>query len=64
MLCNWWKGRSWQEDFIRAADTGQITHRMSIEWSRIQPQENLWDESAIDYYREMIRGMISRGYAP
>jgi beta-glucosidase len=62
--CDWWKGRRWQEDFLRAADTGQNTHRMSIEWSRIQPKENLWDESAIDYYREMIRGMISRGLRP
>jgi len=36
--CDWWKGRRWQEDFLRAADTGQNTHRMSIEWSRIQPK--------------------------
>ncbi|MHC1771396.1 MAG: glycoside hydrolase family 1 protein [Flexilinea sp.] len=61
--CDWWNGR-WREDFDRAAETGQNTHRMSIEWSRIQPEPDRWDENALDYYREMIRGLISSGLRP
>ncbi len=61
--CDWWNGR-WREDFQRAADTGQNAHRMSIEWSRIQPSPDTWDENALDHYREMIRGLISLGMKP
>ena len=61
--CDWWGGR-WREDFQNAADNGQNSHRMSIEWSRIQPTPDSWDESAIDYYREIIQGMISVGLRP
>jgi len=61
--CDWWGGR-WREDFDRAAETGQNTHRFSIEWSRIQPAQNRWDEGALDYYRQMVRGLRERGLTP
>lgn len=63
IACDWWGGR-WREDFKRAADSGQNTLRLSIEWSRIQPKPDSWDESAIDTYREMIHGMISLRLRP
>ena len=62
--CDWWQGGRWKEDFDRAAETGQNAHRMSIEWSRIQPAEDRWDEDALDHYREIIRGMFERGLTP
>ena len=61
--CDWWGGR-WREDFDRAAETGQNTHRLSIEWSRIQPTPTRWDENALDYYRQMVRGLQERGLKP
>jgi len=61
--CDWWHGR-WREDFDRAAETGQNTHRLSIEWSRVQPAPNRFDERAIDQYREMLRGLRERGITP
>ncbi|KPL78589.1 hypothetical protein ADN00_06620 [Ornatilinea apprima] len=61
--CDWWSGR-WREDFDRAAETGQNAHRLSIEWSRVQPAPDRWDENAIDAYREMIRGLIQRKLTP
>ena len=63
LACNWWGGR-WKEDFDRAAETGQNAHRMSIEWSRIQPEQGRWDEDALDHYREMLRGLYDRGLSP
>jgi beta-glucosidase len=59
LACDWWNGR-WREDFDRAADAGQNAHRLSVEWSRIQPTPDRWDESALDYYREMLRGLNER----
>lgn len=61
---DWWNGGRWREDLTRAADAGQTAHRFSIEWSRIQPTPDSWDESAIEFYREMMRGMIQRGLKP
>src|SRR3972149_1557644 len=61
--CDWWGGR-WREDFARAAETGQNAHRFSIEWSRIQPTPDRWDEEALDRYREMLRGLIERNMTP
>ncbi len=61
--CDWWGGR-WREDFDRAAEGGQNAHRLSIEWSRVQPTPDIWDESALDRYREIVRGLVERGMTP
>ena len=58
--CDWWAGR-WREDFDRAHETYQNAHRLSIEWSRIQPEPDRWDESALDHYRQMLLGLKERG---
>ncbi len=63
LACDWWGGR-WKEDFDRAAEAGQNAHRMSVEWSRIQPAPDRWDESALEYYREMVRGLLERDMLP
>ncbi|MDZ4158277.1 MAG: family 1 glycosylhydrolase [Anaerolineaceae bacterium] len=63
LACNWWGGR-WKEDFDRAAETGQNAHRLSLEWSRIQPTPDRWDEDALDHYRQMLRGLHQRGIQP
>ncbi len=63
LACDWWGGR-WKEDFDRAADTAQNAHRLSIEWSRIQPKPDMWNEEALNYYREIIRGLEQRNMTP
>lgn len=61
--CDWWGGR-WKEDMDRAAETGQNAHRFSVEWSRVQPAFDRWDENALDVYRQMARGMLQRKITP
>jgi beta-glucosidase len=61
--CDWWGGR-WAEDFDRAAGTGQNTHRLSVEWSRIEPSPATWDDAALDAYRQILRGALERGLMP
>lgn len=63
LACDWWGGR-WKEDFDRAAETGQNAHRLSVEWSRIQPAPDRWDEDALDHYRQMVQGLHERGMTP
>jgi beta-glucosidase len=63
LACDWWGGR-WREDFDRAAEGSQNAHRFSVEWSRIQPTPDRWDEDALERYREMLRGLIERNMTP
>ena len=63
LACDWWGGR-WREDFDRAAESGQNAHRLSVEWSRIQPTPDTWDEEALERYRSMLRGLRERGMTP
>jgi beta-glucosidase len=63
LAADWWGGR-WKEDFDRAAEGRQNAHRMSVEWSRIQPTPDTWDENALERYRTMLRGLRDRGMTP
>src|SRR5450759_1908045 len=63
LACDWWGGR-WKEDLDRAAASGQNTHRLSVEWSRVQPACDRWAENALDFYRRIVRGMVERGLKP
>lgn len=38
--------------------------RFSIEWSRIEPQEGVWDVREIQHYREYIAALKKRGLEP
>jgi len=63
LACDWWSGR-WKEDLKNAANDGQNAHRLSIEWSRIEPEPGKWDQEALNYYREMLKGMQTMGLTP
>jgi len=63
LASDWWGGR-WKEDFDHAAQTYQNTHRLSLEWSRIQPEKDRWNESSLIYYREIVSGLVQRGIKP
>ena len=62
--CDWWAGERWKEDFDKAAADGHRTHRLSVEWSRIEPEPGTWDMDALDHYRRMIVGLRDRGMEP
>jgi beta-glucosidase len=38
--------------------------RFSIEWSRIEPEEGVWDEKEIEHYRRYIAALKKRGIEP
>ena len=61
--CDWWSGR-WKEDLNRMKSTNQNAHRLSIEWSRVQPAPDRWDENALDYYRKILMGFRERNITP
>lgn len=61
--CDWWSGK-WKEDLERMKLTHQNAHRLSIEWSRIQPEIDRWDENALEFYRKLLMGIRERNITP
>ncbi|MEK7557020.1 MAG: family 1 glycosylhydrolase [Patescibacteria group bacterium] len=43
-----------REDFALAKSLGHTAHRLSIEWSRIQPAPNTWNQREIAHYRDVL----------
>lgn len=60
--CDWWHRA--EEDFDRAQDMGQNAHRLSVEWSRIEPWEGEWSDEALARYRLMLTALRKRGIEP
>ena len=63
LACDWWGGR-WKEDLQRAKDSGQNAHRLSMEWSRIQPTPDTWDDKSLEKYLEILRWMQKNNMTP
>ncbi len=53
-----------REDFDIAKSLGHNAHRLSVEWSRIEPEEGKFDEKEIEHYREVIGALRERGIEP
>lgn len=53
-----------REDFYIAKSLGHNTHRLSIEWSRVEPEEGKFDQREIEHYREVILALRERGMEP
>ena len=53
-----------KEDIDLMADMGLQIYRFGIEWSRIEPQREVYSDEAIAHYREEIEYMKSKGIMP
>jgi len=53
-----------EEDFDIAKSLGHNAHRLSIEWSRIEPEEGRFNEKEIEHYRKVIQALRERGIEP
>ncbi|KPJ84720.1 hypothetical protein AMJ57_05630 [Parcubacteria bacterium SG8_24] len=53
--------RRYEEDFGLAASLGQNAHRLSVEWSRIEPREGEWDMDEVVHYRRVLESLRRRG---
>lgn len=60
--CDWW--RNAERDFDLMQQYNLQTHRMSIEWSRVEPEPGRFDHKALDRYRAMLAGLRARGLRP
>jgi beta-glucosidase len=61
---DWWNLETAAGDFDRAAEIGLNSLRLSVEWSRIEPEPGVFDASALRHYAEMLRLLRQRGLEP
>lgn len=54
----------WPQDLDLVKGLGLNAYRFSLEWSRIQPEPDLWSQAALDHYKAIIDGCHARGIAP
>lgn len=60
--CNHW--HLFLEDLDLMKALGHTAYRFSIEWSRIEPQCGVWDESALKWYQNLLRELKQRKIEP
>ncbi len=60
--CNWWADA--EADFDRMAGMGLNAHRLSVEWSRIEPEPGRFDGAAMERYRAILAALTARGIRP
>jgi len=59
---NWWVEA--ERDFALAEQMENNALRMSVEWSRLEPDEGRWDDAAMDRYRQMLLNLRRRHLKP
>jgi beta-glucosidase len=59
IACDHWN--RWKEDFDLLISLGHRAYRMSVEWSRVEPEEGVRDERALAQYLEMLSYLKERG---
>jgi beta-glucosidase len=64
VACDWWKSERYRDDFDLARSLHQNAHRLSVEWSRIEPREGEWNADAIAFYRRVLSALRERGMTP
>lgn len=53
-----------ESDFDIAKSLNHNAHRFSIEWSRIEPEENKFNQDEIEHYKQVIKSLRQRGLEP
>ena len=52
------------EDFALAASDGHNAHRLSLEWSRLEPRPGRFDAAVVAHYHQVLGSLRRRGLEP
>ncbi|GAB3399037.1 glycoside hydrolase family 1 protein [Flindersiella endophytica] len=61
VACDHWN--RFREDFDLLSGLSTNAHRLSIEWSRVEPEPGRFDQEAIEHYRAVLTDLRERGIA-
>jgi beta-glucosidase len=62
LACDHW--RRYPQDIRIMQNFGLNSYRFSVEWSRIEPQEGVFDTLAIRHYQDVCDSLIAKGIIP
>ncbi len=54
----------YREDFATFADLGLRHHRLSIDWSRVEPSDGVHDARTVAHYRDILSAAHDEGITP
>ncbi|HEX2977872.1 MAG TPA: family 1 glycosylhydrolase [Candidatus Babeliales bacterium] len=60
--CHRWT--KYEEDIQLIKNIGMNSHRFSIEWSKLEPEEGIYDHAAMQHYCDMIDQMLAQNITP
>lgn len=56
--------RLYDSDIQLLKDLNLNAFRFSVEWSRVEPERDKWDENEIEHYRDVLRSLKKRNITP
>ena len=56
--------RLWESDTALMGEMGVSCYRLGVEWSRIEPEEDVFDEGALAHYRAELEALRGLGVKP
>lgn len=62
IACNHYE--RYREDFDLAKSWGHNAHRLSVEWSRIEPEQGAWNRAAMEHYADVVAALRERDMEP
>jgi len=62
LACDWWNGAT--RDLDLAQQMGLNAMRISLEWSRLEPEEGRWNTGALARYYSLLVDLQKRGIRP
>ena len=62
--CRTWSQDYYLQDFDLAKNLGMNAFKISLEWARIEPKRNEWNDAALMHYLDIITAMKSKGLTP
>ena len=62
VACERWT--RFKEDFALLNDIGMNAYRFSVDWSKIEPQQGVFDHEAMQHYVDVVDELLSLGITP
>lgn len=56
--------RLFEQDVQLLSELSQSSYRLSIEWSRVEPQEGVFDKKEILHYRKVLESLLQKNITP
>jgi len=62
LACNHYE--RYEEDFDLIRSLGHNCHRLSVEWSRVEPEDGVFSQKEIEHYIKVVTALKERGIEP